>query len=141
MSAKSFTPQEIRLLRRNRYVSDVTDTRIMYSDEFRSHFMQEYNKGKKPTQIFREAGFDTRMLGGKRIERAAARWRKMYGEGLLENTKEIIDNRYHTDMYGSRLSEENNMLKEELAEMQKKLDKIMLWLQDDSASAVSVVRM
>ena len=34
-------------------------------------------KGKKPTEIFRLCGFDTKVLGSKRIERAEARWKKL----------------------------------------------------------------
>lgn len=57
--------------------------RITYSREFKHHFMCEYLAGKKPTEIFRAAGFDPRMIGAKRIERASARWRKEYEAGTL----------------------------------------------------------
>lgn len=49
----------------------------MYSEEFKRHFLREYAAGRKPTEIFEAAGFDKTILGNKRIERAAARWRKM----------------------------------------------------------------
>ena len=41
--------------------------------------------GKGPTAIFREAGFDTTILGSKRIERAAARWREAYAGGVMHD--------------------------------------------------------
>jgi len=45
--------------------------------------MKEYLNGKKPTQIFREAGFDPAILGSKRIERSSARWRESFAAGTL----------------------------------------------------------
>lgn len=45
--------------------------------------MKEYIAGKKPTQIFKDAGFDPKILGSKRIERASARWRESYASGTL----------------------------------------------------------
>ena len=38
---------------------------------------------KKPTAIFRDAGFDVKALGSKRIERACARWKESYEAGTL----------------------------------------------------------
>ena len=49
--------------------------------------MEEYLAGKNPTMIFREAGFNPKVLGPKRIERAAARWRKDYRSGTLGGSK------------------------------------------------------
>ena len=40
-------------------------------------------QGKKPTAIFRDAGFDVKALGSKRIERACARWKESYEAGTL----------------------------------------------------------
>ena len=77
------TKEAIRELERNPFVVRSGPDRITYSREFKHHFMREYLAGRKPTQIFREAGFDPRMIGSKRIERASARWRKQYAEGTL----------------------------------------------------------
>ena len=56
-----------------------------------SYYVKNYLAGKKPTEIFIEAGFDPSILGNKRIERASARWRKLYADGqLIINTKENI---------------------------------------------------
>lgn len=77
------TQEAIMELERNPYVIRSGPDRITYSREFKHHFMREYLSGKKPTEIFREAGFDPRMIGSKRIERASARWRKEYAEGTL----------------------------------------------------------
>jgi len=83
MGRGNITPAERETLKKNKYVVDVTDNRIVYSNEFKKHFMSEYLDGKKPTAIFREAGFDTAILGSKRIERATARWKESYAAGSL----------------------------------------------------------
>ncbi len=75
--------EEIRILRENPFVLDVSDHHVVYSNEFKHLFMEQYKKGKTPTQIFREAGFDPKILGTKRIERASARWRESYESGTL----------------------------------------------------------
>lgn len=77
------TKEAITELERNPFVVRSGPDRITYSREFKHYFMREYNAGKKPTEIFRAAGFDPRMIGSKRIERASARWRKEYADGTL----------------------------------------------------------
>lgn len=83
MARGKLTPAELLALHNNPYVIDANETRIIYSNEFKFHFMQEYNKGLKPTQIFADSGFDIHALGDKRIERAASRWKQSYSSGTL----------------------------------------------------------
>lgn len=83
MARGRLTEEEIKILRQNVYVSDVEESRIIYTNEFKFLFIKEYQSGKKPTQIFREAGFDPKILGSKRIERAAHRWKESYVAGSL----------------------------------------------------------
>ena len=88
MARGRLSEEEVKILRQNPYVSDVEETRIIYTNEFKFLFMKEYLEGKKPTQIFKDSGFDTKMLGSKRIERAAYRWRKSYETGGLGSYKD-----------------------------------------------------
>ena len=37
-------------------MSNVTPTRIIYSDEFKRYFLREHGKGRGVTEIFRNAG-------------------------------------------------------------------------------------
>ncbi len=84
MGRGKLSSDEIRLLSENPNVLEVNANRIIYTNEFKKRFMEEYLSGHKgPTQIFRDAGFDTAILGSKRIERAAARWRESYAAGSL----------------------------------------------------------
>lgn len=53
--------------------------------------MDEYSLGKLPRQIFEENGFDVDIIGIKRIELSAYRWKKAYNEdgliGLTDSRK------------------------------------------------------
>ena len=71
-------------MQKNPYVEDVNRQRILYTYEFKCFFMEQYLVGKRPVDIFRQAGFDVPMLGEKRIERATARWRAMYAANGME---------------------------------------------------------
>lgn len=91
MAAKVFTEEQRKILSKNPNVESVEKTRIIYTEAFKSYYVKNYLVGKKPTEIFIEAGFDPSILGNKRIERASARWRKLYADGqLIIDTKENI---------------------------------------------------
>lgn len=91
MAAKVFTEEQRKILSKNPNVESVEKTRIIYTEAFKSYYVKNYLAGKKPTEIFIEAGFDPLILGNKRIERASARWRKLYADGqLIIDTKENI---------------------------------------------------
>ena len=88
MSKLEFAKKEISALKKNKYVVNVSETRITYSEEFKARFIREYLDGRKPTEIFRDAGFDVSILGSKRIERSSARWREMYLPDAVQKTKD-----------------------------------------------------
>jgi len=91
LAAKVFTEEQRKILSKNPNVESVEKTRIIYTEAFKSYYVKNYLAGKKPTEIFIEAGFDPSILGNKRIERASARWRKLYADGqLIIDTKENI---------------------------------------------------
>ena len=84
MSKKIFSEKEINELSKNKYVKKVSQKGITYTNEFKLHFIAEYEMGKTPRQIFQDAGFDIQVIGIKRIECARDRWRKSYKEkGVL----------------------------------------------------------
>ena len=91
MSRSKLTQQEIQELRENPYVIYVDEKRIIYSDEFKQRFIEEYMCNRKPSQIFRDAGFDVATLGSKRIERACYRWRESFRAGTLVSCKDAPD--------------------------------------------------
>ena len=84
MARGMLSSAEMDILKKNPYVEDVNRQRILYTYEFKCFFMEQYLAGKRPVDIFRQAGFDVPMLGEKRIERATARWRAMYAANGME---------------------------------------------------------
>lgn len=83
MGRGNLNEEEIRTLRKNPYVVDVNERGVSYSKDFKFLFIKEYMQGKKPTEIFKDTGFDVKALGSKRIERACARWKESYEAGTL----------------------------------------------------------
>ena len=84
MARGMLSSAEMDVLKKNPYVEDVNRQRILYTYEFKCFFMEQYLAGKRPVDIFRQAGVDVPMLGEKRIERATARWRAMYAANGME---------------------------------------------------------
>jgi lactate dehydrogenase-like 2-hydroxyacid dehydrogenase len=78
MSKVIFNDKQIKLLAKNPNVLKVSDKAITYSEEFKNKFIEENSKGILPRKIFEDNGFDIEIIGLKRIEQAAARWRKKY---------------------------------------------------------------
>lgn len=76
MTSRRFDNKEIRYLNSLDAVESATPTRIRYTDAFRDEFLRRDMAGESPTVIFREAGLPPNLIGAKRIERAAARWRE-----------------------------------------------------------------
>lgn len=129
MSIRVFSKEEIEVLFRNKYVKHVSAKGITYTDEFKRHFISEYEKGKLPRTIFEESGFNVDVLGKNRIESAAKRWSSAFrNEGIagLHDTRKGNSGRPRVkeltleEKY-ERLMAQNNLLKAE-NELLKKLD-------------------
>ena len=116
--------EDIAILRANPYVSDVDENRIIYTNEFKRLFMTEYQDGKKPTQIFKEAGFDPKILGSKRIERAAHRWKESYASGSLGSYRDAFIRRpmQTKSPFTAQLLYENCL--EELEQQKKRIEEL-----------------
>jgi len=91
MSKITFSPKEINILQKNPNVQRVSERAITYTDAFKNKFIDEYLNGKLPRQIFIENGFDVDVIGKKRIEQSAHRWKKAYEKngliGLTDSRK------------------------------------------------------
>ena len=129
MSNKIFTKEEIEILSKNKYVKHVSAKGITYTDEFKQLFINENEKGKLPRSIFEECGFSIDILGKKRMQSAADRWRAAYkSEGVLglQDTRKQKSGRPRVkelsleEQY-QRLKAQNNLLKAE-NELLKKID-------------------
>lgn len=129
MSIKNFTEKEVKVLSKNKYVTNVSIKGITYTDEYKRIFITESEKGKSIKEIFKEYGFDIDVLGTDRIRSAAYRWRAAYRKkGIigLNDTRKLmcgrssekdlpIEERYR------RLMVQVNLLKAE-NELLKKID-------------------
>ena len=93
MSKKIFTEKQIKTLSKNKNVSKISSKSIVYALEFKEKFIKEYSKGKLPRIIFQENGFDVEVLGIKRIEQSAQRWKRTYDKDGLFGLK---DSRKHS---------------------------------------------
>ncbi len=84
MNRKYFTEKEINQLKKNKYILRVSKSSITYSIEFKEVFIKGHLEGTLPRIIFEKYGFDIEIIGYKRIEQSAARWKKKYKEnGIL----------------------------------------------------------
>lgn len=91
MSKIRFSGADLSMLRKNKNILKVSEKAITYTDEFKSSFMEEYLTGKLPRDIFRENGFKEEVIGVKRIEQSAFRWKAAYERngiiGLADSRK------------------------------------------------------
>jgi putative transposase len=94
MSKKHFNKNEQEQLENNPFVVRVSDKSITYSDEFKRLFIEQYLLGCLPREIFETNGFNVDVLGIKRVEQCADRWKKAYEEngiiGLADSRKEAV---------------------------------------------------
>lgn len=120
MSKKIFSLKEIEILRKNKFVKNVSEKAITYSDEFKEIFILENMKGILPRSIFENHGFDIEIIGLERIKSSAKRWRESYKNegtvGLKDTRKSELSEQEKLD----RLIAENILLKAE-NELLKKL--------------------
>lgn len=84
MSQKRFNEKEINQLKKNPYVKKVSEKSITYTDEFKRLLVLQLEEAKTPRMVFEQEGFDVEIIGVKRVEATASRWKKAYKKsGLL----------------------------------------------------------
>jgi hypothetical protein len=86
-----FSENEILQIESNANVLHVAERSIAYQPTFKLAAVLSYQEGKKPTEIFLEAGFNIEIIGRKNPLQCLKRWRKIYaaqGEaGLMEDQR------------------------------------------------------
>lgn len=91
MSKIIFNEHQRQLIEMNPNVNSVSDRSIQYKPEFKVLAVQEYKKGKTPSQIFTENRFDLETIGTKKAKKSLSRWRKSYQlhgeEGFFEERR------------------------------------------------------
>ncbi len=86
MNKKVFTPEEVEMLRANRYTFTVTPFALSFTKEFKELFLEEYRAGNIPRQILEKYGYPADVLGKRRIWGIACNIKHQYAspEGLHE---------------------------------------------------------
>lgn len=106
MSKKLFTDVQVKKLSKNKWIKNVTNKGITYTNEFKYKLVKECENYKKfPQEVFRECGIDPEIVGKGRIEASAHRWRKQ-----LNYIGKITD---------TRTTNSGNTLKRELSDKEK----------------------
>ena len=89
MSKILFTDAQVKKLSKNKWIKNITNKGITYTNEFKYKLAKECENYKKfPQEVFRECGIDPEIVGERRYANAADRWRKQ-----LKKTGEIKDSR------------------------------------------------
>ncbi|WP_430536738.1 IS3 family transposase [Listeria rocourtiae] len=130
MSKKLFSDTEIQKLKQNPNVRNVSPLAITYSDAFKRIFVERYLAGELPRAIFEAYHFDVSVLGMKRVEQCANRWKKAYEKdsviGLMDNRKgaQKMPKRVLTPEETIQRQQAKIALLEEQVTVLKKLEKI-----------------
>jgi putative transposase len=129
MSKITFSSKEIKTLQKNPNVHHVSERSITYTADFKNRFIDGYLAGKLPRQIFAESDFDVDVIGIKRIEQSAHRWKKAYEQngliGLTDSRKSASGRPLKRELTPSELIERQKArieLLEGQVELLKKLE-------------------
>lgn len=88
MSKLRFSKEDIDKLKDNPYVLNITEKAITYADEFKEKFIDLYNKGVTPTEIFRKCEILPEIIGQKRIDTFSYRVKQKIKNGkILEDDR------------------------------------------------------
>ena len=117
MSVRLFSEEDLEQIKRNQYVLSATSKRITYTDGFKQFFIDKYQQGLTPREIFKLAGFNLDALGYKRIEKAADRWLTAGGITLHRNEP---SEKERLEIKIAKQQEEIDRLNSELQQMKSK---------------------
>ena len=77
MSKILFTDNQVKKLKKNKWIKNITNKGITYTDDFKYKLVKECENYKKfPQDVFRECGINPDIVGERRISNSAYRWRK-----------------------------------------------------------------
>lgn len=101
--AKSFTPEEINILKENPYTAYVGERMLTFTRDFKEHFMVLYREGMPPRKILPMLGYSVEIIGKSRLNGICQqiRLQEISDKGLragrgakpaVQNTKNPIHN-------------------------------------------------
>lgn len=119
MGVNYFTDEQVKELRKNPYVKNVSNKAITYEEEFKELFLEDYQNGLTPSVIFQKYGFNTKDLGQDRINSFTKRVKKQNNrpEGFSDTRKGNSGRPITKDLSDEeiikRLKHQNKILKQE----------------------------
>ena len=81
MSKLRFSKEDINKLKDNPYILNISKKAITYADEFKEKFIELYNKGTLPSEIFRICEVYPEIVGQKRIDTFSRRVKQKFRNG------------------------------------------------------------
>jgi hypothetical protein len=81
MSSRSFTQEEMAILKSNRYTYSVSPNTISFTIEFKKEFWKRYQARESPRDIVEALGYDYQLLGATRVSGLQSMIRKQVKEG------------------------------------------------------------
>lgn len=89
MSKIVFTDSQVKKLSKNKWIKNITNKAITYTDEFKIKLVKECENFKKfPRDVFKECGIDPDIVGECRIHNVAYKWRTQYkNRGIITDTR------------------------------------------------------
>lgn len=96
MSKILFTNAQVKKLSKNKWIKNITNKGITYTDEFKYKLVKECENYKRfPQDIFKECGLDPEIVGIVRIQNSAYRWRKQLNSiGKITDTRKGASGRH-----------------------------------------------
>lgn len=73
-----FNMTQINQIEENPNVASVSERSIQYTTEFKVRAVHENMEGKRPQQIFTEAGFDLTVIGKRKAHSVLIRWHQTF---------------------------------------------------------------
>ena len=81
MTRKLFTEEEIEILKKNKYVGNVTEKAITYTAEFKEEYIGLILTGNNRSEAIRKLGFDPKILGRERVRSLNRRMKRKIRNG------------------------------------------------------------
>lgn len=78
---KTFTSEDLALLRKNPYVKSANAQRIRFTVAFKEEFWDRYNRGEIPREIIRSMGIPPEIMGAGRIRGVVKRLKDAAASG------------------------------------------------------------
>lgn len=96
MSKILFTNAQVKKLSKNKWIKNITNKGITYTDEFKYKLVKECENYKRfPQDIFKECGLEPEIVGIVRIQNSAYRWRKQLNSiGKITDTRKGASGRH-----------------------------------------------